>query len=168
MSVQQLPATAPDFTLDHVIGQKVSLGDYKGRRMIVVFGGRESAGQVMNGIGTIRAKYLPNEMPIIGVSDLRAAPRPARILVKSQLKKAYQEAVNHNAERYRAAGQEPPADGAKDVVMLMDWDGKVVDSFGLRDVDKEAVAVVVEGDGQIMGSGSGAGLGDEVVAILSQ
>lgn len=168
MSVEQLPATAPDFTLEHVIGHKVSLGDFKGRRIVVVFGGRESAGQVVSGIGTIRAKYLPNEMPIVGISDLRAAPRPARILVKSQLKKAYQEAVSHNAERYKAAGQEPPADGAKDVVMLMDWNGQVVDSFGLRDVDREAVAVVVEGDGQISGSGSGERLGDEVVAVLSR
>ena len=168
MSTQQLPATAPDFTLDHVLGHSVSLNDYRGRTVVITFGGRESAPQVIKGISTIRESYLPDDMPVIGISDLRAAPRPARILVKSQLKKAYQEAVGHNEERYKRAGKEPPKDGSKDVVMLMDWSGKVVDQFGLTDVEHEAVGVVVDGDGNVKGSGSGDQLGQEVLAVISQ
>lgn len=168
MSTQQLPATAPDFTLDHVLGHAVSLHDYRGRKVVLTFGGRESAGQVIKGISTIRERYLPDDMPVIGISDLRAAPRPARILVKSQLKKAYQDALGHNAEGYKRAGKEPPEDGSKDVVMLMDWSGEVVDEFGLRNVDQEAVAVVVDGDGNVIGSGTGDQLGPEVLAVLSQ
>jgi hypothetical protein len=167
VSTQQLPATAPDFTLDHVLGHKVSFNDYRGRRAVIVFGGRESAGQVIQGIATIRNAYLPDALPIIGVSDLRAAPRPARILVKGQLKKAYQEAVGHNEERYKSSGEQPPADASKDVIMLMDWSGQVVDDFGLTGVEQEAVGVVVDGDGKVLGAGSGAQLGDEVVTILS-
>jgi hypothetical protein len=168
VSTQQLPATAPDFTLDHVLGHKVTFNEYRGNRVVVVFGGRESAGQVIEGISTIRNAYLPDALPVIGVSDLRGAPRPARILVKGQLKKAYQEAVGHNETRYKSAGQQPPADASKDVVMLMDWSGEVVDGFGLTGVEQEAVAVVVDGDGTVLGAGSGAQMGDEVVAILSR
>jgi len=90
VSTQQLPAQAPDFTLDHVLGHKVSLGDFRGRRVVVVFGGRESAPQLRQGIRTIRASHDPDELPVIGISDLQGAPRAARIIVKGQLKKAYE------------------------------------------------------------------------------
>ena len=51
--------------------------------------------------------------------------------------------------------------------MLMDWSGEVVDGFGLSGVDKEAVGVVVDGDGKILGSGSGTQLGEQILAVLS-
>jgi len=167
VSTQQLPAQAPDFTLDHVLGHKVSLGDFRGRRVVVVFGGRESAPQLRQGIRTIRASHDPDELPVIGISDLQGAPRAARIIVKGQLKKAYEEAVKDQAATQQAAGKQPRADPSKDVVMLMDWSGEVVGAFGLSGVDKEAVGVVVDGDGTILGSGSGEQLGGQVLAVLS-
>ena len=166
MSTQQLPAQAPDFTLDHVLGHKVSLGDFRGRTVVVVFGGRESAPQLKQGIHTIRVKYHPDELPVIGVSDLRAAPRAARIIVKSQLKKAFQEAVQDETATLAGAGKPPLGDPSKDVIMLMDWSGEVVDGFGLSGVDQEAVGVALDGDGKILGSGSGGQLGEQILATL--
>jgi hypothetical protein len=162
----QLPAQAPDFTLDHILGHKVSLGDFRGRTVVVVFGGRESAPQLKQGIHTIRVQYHPDELPVIGVSDLRAAPRAARIVVKSQLKKAFQEAVQDETATLAETGKPPLGDPSKDVIMLMDWSGEVVDGFGLSGVDQEAVGVALDGDGRILGSGSGAQLGEQVLAIL--
>jgi hypothetical protein len=167
VSTQQLPAQAPDFTLDHVLGHSVSLGDFRGRTLVVVFGGRESAPQLKAGIHAIRMSRGPDDLPVIGISDLRAAPRPARILVKSQLKKAYQEAVQDETATLAAAGKPPMSDPTRDVIMLMDWSGEVVGGFGLSGVDKEAVGVVVDGDGKILGAGHGAQLGEQVLAILS-
>jgi AhpC/TSA family len=165
--IDQLPAVAPDFTLDHILGHSVSLSDYRGKRVVVVFGGRESAEQIKQGISKIRQTHGPDEVAIVGVSDLRAAPRAARILVKSQLKKAFEEAVKSQEADLRAAGKDPGPDAAKDVVMVMDWSGSVVDEYGLSGVDKEAAAVVVDGGGQVLGSGTGAQLGEEVLAVLS-
>ncbi len=167
MLTQQLPAQAPDFTLDHVLGHPVSLGDFRGRTVVVVFGGRESAPQLKQGIHTIRVKHGPDELPVIGVSDLRAAPRAARIVVKSQLKKAFQEAVQDEIATLQATGKAPLSDPpSKDVIMLMDWSGEVVDSFGCSGVEQEAVGVLVDGDGKILGAGSGAQLGEQILAIL--
>jgi hypothetical protein len=163
----QLPAQAPDFTLDHILGHKVSLSDFRGRRLVVVFGGRDSAPQLKQGIGAIRSSYGPNELPVIGVSDLQGAPRAARIIVKSQLKKAYEEAVKDETATLQAAGKPPMSDPAKDVIMLMDWSGEVVGGFGLSGVDQEAVGVVLDGDAKVLGSGSGAQLGEQVLAVLS-
>jgi hypothetical protein len=164
--IQQLPAKAPDFTLDHIAGHKVSLADYSGKRFVIIFGGRESAEQLKAGIATIRQSHLPDDVPIVGISDLRAAPRAARILVKSQLKKAYEEAVKANAADLERAGRPAPQDPSQDVVMLMDWSGSVVDEYGAVDVDKEAVAFAVAPNGNVIGSGSGNQIAEEMLALL--
>jgi AhpC/TSA family len=164
--ISQLPAVAPEFTLDHILGHKVSLSDYKGRKVVVTFGGRLSAPQIEQGIGTIRKTYDPDELPIIGVSDLRAAPRPARILVKNQIKKAYEGAVKAQDADLAAMGKPARTDPSKDVVMLLDWSGGVTDQFGVTDAENEAAAVVVDGEGKVIGSGTGTQLGEQVLAVL--
>jgi hypothetical protein len=166
MPIQQLPAVAPDFTLDHILGHKVSLSDYRGKKVVVTFGGRESSGQIEDGIGAIRKKFDPDELTIIGVSDLRAAPRPARIIVKNQIKKAYEGAVKAQDADLQAMGKPARQDPSKDVIMLLDWSGGVTDEFGLTGVDKEAAAVAVDADGKIIGSGTGPELGPQILAVL--
>ena len=166
MPIGQLPSVAPDFTLDHILGHPVSLSDFRGKRVVIVFGGRESAPQIEQGISKIRHVYGPDELVIVGVSDLRAAPRAARILVKSQLKKAFEGAVKSQEADLRAAGKDPGPEAAKDVHMVMDWPGEVVDQYGLSGVDAEAAAVVVDGEGNVIGSGTGERLGEEVLAVL--
>jgi cytochrome oxidase Cu insertion factor (SCO1/SenC/PrrC family) len=166
VSEQQLPAQAPDFTLDHVLGHSVSLSDFRGRTVVAVFGGRDSAEQVKQAVQTIRRTHDPDQLPVLSVSDLEAVPRPARIIPKQQLKKAFEEAVQDLSATLEASGKQPSDDPGKDVIMLMDWKGEAVRGFGLSDVDHEAVAVVVDGNGRILGSGSGAQAGDEVLALV--
>jgi len=165
--IQQLPEVAPDFTLEHILGHEVSLSDYRGKRVVVTFGGRDSVPQIEQGIATIRQTYDPDELTIVGVSDLRAAPRPARIIVKNQIKKAYEGAVKAQDADLQARGKPARQEPSKDVIMLLDWSGEVTDSFGLSGVDKEAAAVVVDGDGKVIGAGTGEQLGPEVLTALA-
>lgn len=166
MTVEQLPDQAPAFTLDHILGHSVSLSDYAGRTVVVVFGGRDSADQVEQSMTSIRQKVHPDQLPALGVSDLTAVPRPARILAKKQLKKAFEEAVEHESGILKANGQEVPEDPGQMVVMLLDWDGEVVGGFGLSGVNEEAVVVAVDGDGKVLGSATGAGAGEEILSVL--
>jgi AhpC/TSA family len=166
MAVQNLPETAPDFTLDHVQGHSVSLSDFRGKTVVAVFGGRDSAEQVKGAVETIRRSHDPDSLPVLAISDLQEVPRPARIIPKQQLKKAYSEAVEDLSATLKAQGKEPPADPSKAVLMLMDWKGEAVNGFGLSGVDKEAVAVVIGADGRILGSGSGAQAGDQALALV--
>lgn len=167
MSERELPERAPDFTLEHVVGHSVSLSDYQGRTVVAMFGGKESAEQVQRAVETIRDRYDPDELPILGVSDLQAVPRPAKIIVRGQLKKAFQAAVKDRSERLEAAAKPPLDDPTKAVVMLMDWQGEVVRSFGLDGVDQEAVGVVIDGEGRILGIGTGSQAGEEILALLA-
>jgi hypothetical protein len=166
LAEQQVPTQAPDFTLDHVLGHPVSLSDFRGSTILVMFGGRDSSEQMKKAALTVLERYHPDELPIVSVSDLQAVPRPARIIAKSQLKKAYEEAVRDQTAQIEAAGKQAPEDPAKSVVMLMDWTGEVISSYGMSGVDQEAAGVVVDVDGQIRGSGSGEQLGDELLAAL--
>jgi peroxiredoxin len=167
MPVDQLPAQAPKFTLEHVLGHAVSLDDYQGRTVVAMFGAKDSAEQVKQSVETIRDRYDPDELAILAVSDLESVPRPARIIAKTQLKKAFRSAAEDQSARMAAAGKQAPEDPAKTVVMLMDWKGDVVRGFGLSRVDEEAVGVVIDGDGRIVGSGAGAQAGEQILALLS-
>ena len=151
-----------------MVGHSVSLSDYAGRTVITMFGGKESADQVQRSAESVRGRYDPDELPILGISDLGAVPRPARIIVKGQLKKAFEAAVKDRSERLVAAGKPPLEDPAKAVVMLMDWKGEVAESFGLCGVDKQAVGVLIDGGRRILGSGTGAKAGEEILGLLAQ
>jgi cytochrome oxidase Cu insertion factor (SCO1/SenC/PrrC family) len=167
MPIGQLPAQATDFTLDHVLGHPVTLSSFRGQPMVLMFGGKDSADQLKNNVLAIRRGLGANQVQIVSVSDLRAAPRPVRIIVKKQMKKAYEDAVSEQRAALEAAGKPLPADPSTVIVMLMDWSGGVIDSFGLSGVDHEAVGLVLDADQNIIGSGSGDGIADEVLGVLS-
>lgn len=163
MSVEQLPAQAPEFALEHVLGHAVTMNDYRGRRFVAMFGGKDTADQMRQSIMTIRERYDPDELAIVSISDLRSVPRPARMIAKGKLKKAWQEAAEGQASRMVAAGKQAPEDPAKTVVMLLDWKGEVVREFGLGDVNEEAVGLVVDEQGKIVGSARGAHAGERII-----
>ena len=158
---------APDFTLDHVVGHRVSLADYRGRPVVVTFGGRDSGEQVRRIARTIRDRYDDEELPIISVLDLHGVPRPLHGLVRGRLQGGYQEAVREATTSLRERGRPLPADMTAAIVLLPDWDGAVTRSFGLSGVDRQAVAVLIDGDGTIRGSGVGAEAGEQILALMA-
>lgn len=159
---------APDFTLAHVTGRPVSLADYRGRPVVVIFGGRDSREQAQ-GLGrAIRARHGPEALPIVLVLDLREAPRPLRGLARGVLRAAFAQAAREAAAGLRAAGQAAPADLSRLVVMLPDWDGAVTASFGLSGVDRRAVAVLIDSDGIIRGEGAGPQGAEEILALARE
>ncbi len=166
MNEPNIPAQAPDFTLDHILGHSVSLSEFRGRTVVAMFVGKESAAQTDGWTDKIRAQYDPSEMPILGVSDLREVPRPARIIAKKLMKKAFDEVVEQESQAYRKHGTEPPDDPAKFVQMLLDWKGEVTGSFGIDSVEETAVGVVIDGDGRILAHGAGPDAGDTLVAAI--
>ncbi len=159
---------APDFTLDHVVGHPVSLADYRGRPVVVTFGGRDGGEQVRQIARTIRDRYGDEELPIISVLDLHGVPRPLHGLVRGRLRSGYQEAVREATTDMRARGRPMPPDMSTAIVMLPDWDGAVTRSFGLSGVDRQAVAVLIDGDGAIRGSGVGAQAGEQILALFGE
>jgi hypothetical protein len=166
MPIDKLPSSADDFTLEHVLGHRVSLSDFHGRELVITFGGRESADQVRQGIAAIRSRFGPDDLPVISISDLRRVPRPARVIARGMVKKAYEHAVKTQAAALEAAGKSPRETPSRDLIMLLDWSGRVNDQFGVSSADKEAAAIVVDPSGKIRGSGSGDELGEAILRVL--
>jgi cytochrome oxidase Cu insertion factor (SCO1/SenC/PrrC family) len=151
---QQLQA--PDFTLEHVLGNTVSLSQFRGRNVVVVFGSRNTTEQIKPGVLAIRGRFGGDQVAVLVVLDLRSVPRPARKILKGKLKKGYEDMTAQMA----AQG----VDGG--VNMLADWSGDVVDGYGVS-VDEQAVAVAIDAQGMVMGYGSGDQFGSQILALLS-
>lgn len=154
MPTQQLQA--PDFTLEHVLGHSVSLGDYRGKSVAVVFASRNTTAQIKQGILAIRARMPADQLAVLTVLDLRSVPRPARKILRGKLRKGYEE-MSAEVAALGVGGE---------VNMLVDWTGDVVDGFGVS-VDEQAVAVAVDGSGRIIGYGSGDQFGPQILALLA-
>ena len=164
MAAQQ----APDFTLDHILGHPVSLSNYRRRPVVVTFGGRDSSEQIRQIARTIRGRYGDEELPMLSVLDLRGVPKLLHSLVRNRLQHGYEEAVQEATTGMRALGRPVPQDKSSAIVLLPDWDGAVTQRFGLSGVDRQAVAVLIDGDGGIRGYGRGAQAGEQILALVDE
>jgi hypothetical protein len=159
---------APNFTLNHIKGHPVSLSDFRGRTVVLIFAGRDSAEQSRQISTTLRRTYGPDQLPLIQVLDLHALPKMLQGIARGQVEKAYQEVAQEVTTSLQATGRPMPPDMSQVVIILPDWDGKVTSSFGLSGVDKQAVAVAVDGNGYIRGYGAGAQGGEQVLNLFGQ
>lgn len=155
MSHQQASAEAPDFTLDHMLGHSVTLSQFRGKPAVVMFTRRDTSSQLRAAITTILRGYGSDRVAVLGIIDLRGAPRPARMIIRGKLKKGYEESVAD----VKAQGL------SGEIHMLVDWTGKVIDSFGVS-TENQAVGAALDAQGRILGWGSGEQMGQQILAIL--
>lgn len=165
MSDQLRPA--PAFALTHLTGRPVALSDYKGRPIVLVVGGRNSADEAGRIGRAVAARYTPDRLLVVAVLHILGVPRLMRGVAKTQIKKMYDETVREAAATLAAAGATLPADPSQVVVWLPDWDGAVARAYGLGDVDRQAVAVLIDAGGTIRGTASGVGAGDRIVTLAA-
>jgi hypothetical protein len=158
---------APNFTLEHVTGAySVSLSDFRGRTVVLLVAGRYSGEQAEQIAQTLGRRYPPDQLPVISVLDMKGTPKLVQGLAKRDIDKVYQQAVQNATQGMQAQGQAAPADMSRVIIMLPDWQGAVSQSYGLQGVDRQAVAVLVDGNGYIRGYGAGAQGGDQILALF--
>jgi len=163
MAEQQIPS----FTLPHVAGgADVSSSEYSGRTFVLAFAGRSSGDQAEKISDTLRAKYTVEALPVVQIANLKGVPGFVKGLAKKDITKAYQKESQKEAARLQAQGKLVPDDLSHSVVMLLDWDGAVAGGLGLSDIDKTAVALLVDGDGKVCGTGTGAQGGEQILSML--
>ena len=157
---------APAFALDVIGGKrKVSLADFTGRPLVLLFNSPKTAEQA-NAINfRLRSRQSDHRaLPIITVVDLRSVPRPFRGIARGSMEKSYNEAVAAARRDFAAQGTQPPADMTEVVCIAPDWDGKVTAAYGVGDLNQDAVAVLVSSDGAIVGRGRGAEAAEKLLA----
>jgi hypothetical protein len=157
---------APDFTLQHIQGHEVRLSDFRGRKVVVMFTGKDSADQAKQSTAAIRDRYGEEELPLLTVIDVSKLPKLLHRVAAQLLKKGYGDAVESARAGYAATGRPFPTDPSTVVVMLPDYDGSVTRSFGAGDVNSSAHAVLVDEEGLVVGTGSGPDAGRQILAHL--
>jgi len=159
---------APNFTLQHVTGRNVSMSEFQGRTIVLLFSGRDSVEQAQRIGQTIRSRYDLYALPMVSILDLSGIPRMMQGLAKGRLQSGYDDMVKTATSSLQSQGKSMPPDASQVIMMCPDWDGSVTKSFGLQAVDQQAVAVLVDGQGYIRGYGAGMQGGDQILGLFGQ
>jgi len=126
---------------------------------VLIFHTQETAaaGTAVN--QAVREQYpLASSVFIASVVDLHTLPKLFRRFAESAMRKSYEE----------AAASLPKGFAAQDyVVILPDWDGAVTQAVGLQKIDAQAAAMVVAGNGRVVGVVQGHDLVGKVMGMLA-
>lgn len=147
MSTEFFPAgrPAPTFKQKAVgSGREVSVQAMAGRPLVLVFANQDSSRAGRAVIKAVRNDYpSASQVWIATIVDLQGVPVILKGMAESELKKQYEK----GAERL------PPEDDPTEyVVIVPDWKGDTLKAFGLKRLDKQPAAVVIDGAGVVRGS----------------
>lgn len=152
---------SPEFALTAVkSGRQISPQACKGNVLGLVFHGRETVQAVVEINTTVRPLY-PDPKPVVLVSvlDLSIVPRLLQGAVKPMLEQAYDQAAREIPKGY---------DPADYVFLLPDWSGAVTKAFKAKNTGKLAAVVVINPQGQVMGSYQGPQPGTAMLSLIQQ
>ncbi|MEZ4770745.1 MAG: hypothetical protein R2844_20290 [Caldilineales bacterium] len=131
---------APEFTLTAVkSGRRVSQRDCRGTVLGLLFHGRDNY-QAAVEINTAVRPVFPSaaEVTLASVLDLTIVPRLLQRAVKPLLEQAYDQAASQIPDGY---------DPADYVFLLPDWNGSLYKAFGVKNAEKIAALVIIDGEG---------------------
>jgi hypothetical protein len=151
----------PSFSLTAVkSGRQISSDSSKGNVLGLVFHSRETVQAVVEINTTVRPIY-PDPQPVILVSvlDLSIVPRLFQGAVKPILEQAYDQAAREIPKGY---------DPADYVFLLPDWNGAVTKAFKAKNTGKQAAVVVINPQGQVVGSYQGPQPGPATLSLVQR
>ena len=136
---------APAVTLRAVgSGRTIGLSDLR-QPALLLFHTQETAehaAMVNQAVRAIAAYATSDELLVANIVDLHAVPKLFRSFAENAMKDSYKQ----------AAATLPAWARPEDYIFILpDWDGSVTKSFGLKDVNQQAGAVVVDTAGHIAG-----------------
>ncbi len=152
---------APSFSLTAIkSGRQINPASCKGDVLGLIFHGRETVQAVVDINTTVRPLY-PDPKPVVLVSvlDLSIVPRLLHGAVKPMLEQAYDQAAREIPKGY---------DPADYVFLLPDWSGAVTKAFKAKDTGKLAAVVVINPQGQVVGSYQGPQPGPAMLSLIQQ
>jgi hypothetical protein len=140
----------PDVTLKAIgSGREVALRGI-GKPAVLLFHTQETADEaakVNAAIRAVKACQTPEQLFIANVVDLHSVPKLFRNFAESAMKDSYKKAT---------ATLPAEANPSDYVLILPDWDGSLTKAAGMKDVDKVAGVVILNGDGHVVETYQGA------------
>lgn len=141
-------------------GRQVSQSDCRGTVLGLIFHGRDNY-QAAVDVNTAVRPVFPSatELTLASVLDLTIVPRLLQGAVKPMLEKAYDQAASQIPAGY---------DPADYVFLLPDWNGSLYKAFGVKNAEKMAALVVIDGAGTVVGSYQGPQPGEAALKLVQQ
>ena len=130
------------------------------RKTVLMLISQESAGSIDPVISEIRNEYdVISEVQIANVVDLRKFPRVVRKVAETLMSHRYKES---------AKDLQPGRDPSEWIIILPDWDGKLLQALGLEDVSQEMAVAVVAPGGRLLGVHQGPGAAAAAMEMLAR
>ena len=108
----------------------------------------------------VRGVYEDSEdMIVASVADMSSVPRFMHKMSKNMLLRAYEKAAENIPEGF---------DPADYIILLPDWTGQVFKAFDVGDVNKKALMVIIDHEGQIVLKKRGGNLGKAALEELDK
>jgi len=131
-----------------------------GQKAVLVCHGQDTAKAAFEVNNTVREKYPDaDEVLIASIIDLSSFPSMFQGMVKPELDKAYLKAASKLSE-----GLEP-----RDyVIILADWDAEATEALEAKGSTKQAVVIVADAKGQVVGRCAEGDLGAAALKFLAE
>ncbi|HHB91504.1 MAG TPA: hypothetical protein ENK60_09380 [Anaerolineae bacterium] len=152
---------APDIRLEAVVsGRVINPSQPDARFLVLVFQSQKTARAMAEVQDAVREQFPDaRDVRIVSVVDMRGVPRMFRGMANAALQKAYEHGAEHLPEGW---------DPTEYIVILPDWKGAFFKAFGVAHADTHAAAVVVDGQGIVLGSHQGPELATFILDKLNQ
>jgi len=149
---------APDITLTAVASKrKIALNAVATPTLLILFE-QGTAGQIDPVVSAVRDAWPTADLvQIANVVDLRKFPRIVRKVAETLLNNSY----NQNARNVKE-GRDP----ADYVIILPDWQARVMKAVGIENVSARIAIAVVAPGGRLIGAYQGEGEGAKAVELL--
>ncbi len=133
---------APPFALPALVtGRTIGPAACAGTPLLLLFQTYQTVDPARHVIIALRRRYgAPEQLIIANVVDLRHVPRLMRSVARNIMEGAYAEA---------AASLPPDVDPADHLILLPDWDGRVLRAYRFRDVGTQIGLALIDGDGRV-------------------
>lgn len=149
---------------DMILNAAGSRQDFKlnklGRTTVLICHGQDTAKAAFEVNNAVREKHPDAAQVIIAsIIDLSSFPSMFHGMVKPELEKAYLKAAGK-----LDAGLEPK----EYVILLPDWDGDVTAALDAKGSTKNAVVIVADDQGKVLGSANSGDLGQAALKLLAK
>ena len=137
------PATAPALSFTAIESKRKFNLSNVDRKTVLMLVSQESSGSIDPVIAEIRDAYANiSEVQIANVVDLRKTPRVLRKVAGTLM-----------SHRYKESAKNLPSgrDAAEWIIILPDWEGKLIKALGIDDVSQEMAIAVVAPGGKLLG-----------------
>jgi multimeric flavodoxin WrbA len=118
--------------LEDLYGNNVRLGDYKGKRAIILIGGQKANKESVVWMGNLLAQVDQKEVPILPIASVEKLPG---FLTKDFIKEQIKIQIKDSQDAF---------------VPILDWDGDIAEKFNVSLFEEYPTVVIIDENGKLV------------------